>query len=492
MNTINNKSIIFLFTICLLLTACKTSRIVNKSCLPIQNKGQIAYKQTELTEEELQAWSHMDIIRDSIPGISLKKAVQLVANKKAKNSIVAILDSGVDIEHKALAGHNWLNNDELNNNGIDDDHNGYIDDIHGWNFLGSETEDILFTPYSLTRLLVRYQDNQEAVPNYTEKQNVFDSISEKLGESYASFGQRTRSTLSENAKEYHQRLQTQLMYHYNMNFSPREIIGDNPHDFSDRDYGNPRIKGLGNIESHGTHVTGILTQIVNQFTDAIKFMPLRAIPNGDEYDKDVALAIRYAVDNGAKVINMSFGKSYSEHPDWVQEAIKYAASKDVLLVHAAGNKSKNIDLKDNFPSDNIHGKEIADNMITVGAITRYFNEALLLKISNYGKQNVDLFAPGSNIYSTLPNDNYGYNMGTSMAAPAVAAVAALIRSYYPKLSASQVKHILMKSGVEVPFEVIVPGHKGKKLPFKKLCKSDRILNAYNALLMAEKVSKKIK
>ena len=218
-------------------------------------------------------------------------------------------------------------------------------------------------------------------------------------------------------------------------------------------------------------------------------MPVRAVPNGDEYDKDIALAIRYAVDNGAKVINGSFGKDYSPHAGWVYDAIKYAASKDVLIVHAAGNDSKDIDTEPNFPTDEVNGAEISDNLITVGALRNEIGEKVVAKFSNYGKKNVDVFAPGVKIYAAVPNNKYKYLQGTSMASPNTAGVAALIRSYYPNLKASQVKQILIQSGTPLSFDVKV-GAKQEKIPFSETCVSGRIVNAYNALKMAEKISKK--
>ncbi len=218
-----------------------------------------------------------------------------------------------------------------------------------------------------------------------------------------------------------------------------------------------------------------------------KLMSVRAVPDGDERDKDVALAIRYAVDNGAKVINMSFGKSFSPNKEWVFDAIKYAEKKDVLLVHAAGNESKDIDTGENWPNDaEDKVTEFADNMITVGAMSAKYNEHLPATFSNYGKKNVDIFAPGVQIYSTTPKNNYARFNGTSMASPEVAGVATLIRSYYPQLSASQVKHILMNSGTPITFKVNIPGKK-EKTTLSELSISGRVLNAYNAVVLADKM-----
>ncbi|MCK4561672.1 MAG: S8 family serine peptidase, partial [Flavobacteriaceae bacterium] len=271
---------------------------------------------------------------------------------------------------------------------------------------------------------------------------------------------------------------------------------DNAYDIKDITYGNAFTIGSIDDEMHGTHVSGITLATrnngkgMNGVAKNVKLMSIRTVPDGDEYDKDVALAIRYATDNGAKVINMSFGKSYSPNAEWVHEAYKYAASKDVLLVHAAGNDGKNIDKSDNFPTDAPNKvSEIVDNVISVGAMTRNYDENLVATFSNYGKLNVDIFAPGLEIYSTIPKDEYKSIQGTSMAAPEVAGVAALIRSYYPQLSASQVKHILMNSGIKIDFEVLLPKGKGKKVPFSDLSVSGRVLNAYNALKMADEMVK---
>ena len=229
-----------------------------------------------------------------------------------------------------------------------------------------------------------------------------------------------------------------LKYHINLDFDGRSIVGDDPNDINDTNYGNPNVIGPDKDSAdHGTHVSGIILSIY----DNVKIMTLRAVPDGDEYDKDVALAIRYAANNGAKIINTSFGKSYSPQSDWVYDAIKYAAKKDVLIINASGNDSENINpgLNKTFPNDEINGKEIANNMINVGASTYMYSEDLPAYFTNFGSINVDLFAPGYQIYSSVPNNKYDFNSGTSMAAPSVAGVAAIIRSFYPKLKAPAIK-----------------------------------------------------
>ncbi len=280
-----------------------------------------------------------------------------------------------------------------------------------------------------------------------------------------------------------------------------EIIKDNPADIDDKFYGNKDVMGTGSM--HGTHVSGIIGASRNNgvgmdgIADNVKVMMVRAVPDGDEYDKDIALAIRYAVDNGAKVINMSFGKSFSPDKKWVDEAIKYAATKDVLIVHAAGNDSKNIDSTNNYPSTTFLDGTVAKNVITVGASSDpSFANSYTAFFSNYGKNGVDVFAPGSQIYSTLPGGNsYGFEDGTSMASPVVAGLAGLIRSYFPKLTADQVKQAISASATSLGTGVttLKPNKEGVKqeVPLGSLCKTGGLLNAYGAVEVADKLSAQV-
>jgi subtilisin family serine protease len=219
-------------------------------------------------------------------------------------------------------------------------------------------------------------------------------------------------------------------------------------------------------------------------------MPIRAVPDGDEYDKDIALAIRYAVDNGASIINTSFGKYYSTHPEWVRDAIRYAEENDVLIVNAAGNEGLNLDENIVYPNDqDMQNEEIADNFLTVGALNYKYGSGLVAGFSNYGKNNVDVFAPGTKIWSTTPNNEYEYLQGTSMAAPAVSGVAAMIRSFYPKLSAEQVKQVIMDSGLTSSATVIIGGNPENTGKFSELSISGKMANLYNALILADRLSK---
>ncbi|MFN3756170.1 MAG: S8 family serine peptidase, partial [Flavobacterium sp.] len=274
-------------------------------------------------------------------------------------------------------------------------------------------------------------------------------------------------------------------------------VGDNPNDLNDQGYGNGNVAGpVAKEAKHGTHVSGIIAQLRGNglggdgVAEHVEIMAIRAVPNGDEYDKDIALAIRYAADNGAKIINGSFGKGFSPQKEWVYEAIQYAASKDVLFVHAAGNDNNDIDVEESYPNDFVNGKEIADNFIKIGALSYEYGTKMVATFSNYGKENVDIFSPGDKIYATTPQNTYEYQQGTSMASPNAAGVATLIRCYYPELTAAQVKGIMMDSGISITREVALPGDPSTKVSFEDLSKSGKIVNAYNALLMAEKMTKK--
>jgi subtilisin family serine protease len=304
---------------------------------------------------------------------------------------------------------------------------------------------------------------------------------------------------SADIEEYRKYIYDQLNYNLNKDFNGRKTVGDNPDDINDNKYGNNIVYGPDKEEAlHGTHVAGIIAQGRNNniggdgVANNVEIMAVRAVPNGDEYDKDIALAIRYAVDNGAKVINGSFGKSYSPHKQWVFDAIKYAEKKDVLFVHASGNDGNDIDLEKNinFPNDSEDNKiEFAKNVLTVGALNNTYGEAVIAPFSNYGKINVDVYAPGMEIYASVPNNKYKYEQGTSMASPNAAGVAALIRSYYPKLSAAQVKQIMMDSGTPLPATVDL-GETQEKKSNTETSKSGKMVNAYNALILAERMTKK--
>src|SRR5690606_348782 len=282
----------------------------------------------------------------------------------------------------------------------------------------------------------------------------------------------------------------QLQYHLNEQFYSRDTVGDNYSNVNERFYGNSDVSGPDAL--HGTHVAGIIGASRNNrkgikgIADNVEIISVRCVPNGDERDKDVANSIRYAVDMGAKIINMSFGKSYSTDKKVVDEAVKYAMSKDVLLVHAAGNDNKNLEKESNFPNKYYEDGGLAEAWLEVGASAWKADSTLKASFSNYGKTKVDVFAPGYGINSTVPGSKYEEQSGTSMAAPVVSGVAGIIRSYYPELSAVQVKEIIMKSCVPFNGEVIVEeGTKTLKFPFRDLSVTGGIVNVYEALKLAE-------
>jgi subtilisin family serine protease len=510
--------------------------------LSFSTTAQTLTKKAKLTENELNRWSHLDLAKDTIPGMSVDKAyAELLKGKKGVPVIVGIVDSGVDIEHDDLKSVVWTNKKEIAGNGIDDDKNSYIDDIHGWNFLGDITkENVEYERIIKDKSLVDEKTylaakamNDKKVAEAAQGKSRLEqmlatiaegdaAISKQLGKSSYTVEevnaitstdpalQKTKADMQKMLSygmpiaELKEAVQKQLegdialLNGDNLKTDYRKVVGDNPKDITNTKYGNNNVMGPDKNEIlHGTHVAGIVAQVRNNniggdgIANNVQILTVRAVPDGDEYDKDIALGIRYAVDNGAKVINGSFGKSFSPQKQWVYDAIKYAEKKDVLIVHAAGNDAKDIDYNDNYPNDSDDKvTEFADNLITVGALNFENGNKLVARFSNIGKINVDVFAPGVKIYATTPNNTYKLLQGTSMAAPNVAGVAALIRSYYPKLSAKQVKHILMDSGVAIESEVIVGGKPADTRPFSALSKSGKIVNAYNALQMAEKMSKK--
>lgn len=522
-----------------ILFSCGSSSIIST---PIANIDTLPLKTSELTENEKHHWGHLDLIKDTIPGMSVDKAyTEIIKNRKGKTTIVAVIDSGIDIDHEDLDGVIWTNKKETPNNGKDDDKNGYIDDIHGWNFLGDTYDEQL----EYVRLLAAGDTNN---PRYAEAKAEHEKEHTAAQNNKARYGQILQQvTISDDAiakhlnktdytKEEVNAIETddqelnhhinvikqtygfgfetiadfkkelsgglehfteQLNFHLNTDFKGRKV-GDNPDNMGQKYYGNGNVKPVKKSESHGTHVAGIIAaernngKGANGVANNVKIMAIRAVPNGDEYDKDVALAIRYAVDNGAKVINTSFGKYYSPHSDWVRDAITYAGQNDVLIVNAAGNAGIDIDTKNVYPNDAIGtGTEVSNTFITVGALAQKYGSNLVAGFSNYGKINVDVFAPGAQIYSTTPENGYDAFGGTSMASPAVAGVAALVRSLYPKLTAAQVKQVILDSGLALNTKVVVGGDAGNVKPFGELVKSSKMVNAYNALILAERLSKNL-
>jgi subtilisin family serine protease len=519
----------------LLLSSCGSSAAIIAA--PIENIDLIPLKEKELTDAEEKEWSHLDLITDTIPGVSLHKAYKELVKSKSKTIIVAVIDSGIDIDHEDLKGNIWVNADEVPNNGKDDDGNGYVDDINGWNFLGganneqleyvrlvasgntsnpryAEAQELLSKEHEktsqnkeqyegiLTQLItsntaiIAYLNN----PNYTKEdvEAIFTPDWDVLRhvriikQSYG-FGFDSIKALIDDLETGLKTFKTRLNYNLNIDYDGRTIVGDNPDDFNDRDYGNSDVRAK-NGRTHGTHVSGIIAAKrhnsigINGAANNVKIMAIRNTPSGDEYDKDVALGVYYAVDNGAKVINMSFGKQFSPHSDWVRDAIAYASKNDVLIVAAAGNEAQNTDKINYFPNDQINnGEEVSNTFLKVGSNGPKYGSTLVAGYSNYGKNTVDIFAPGSQIYSTYPKNSYEFASGTSMAAPLVAGIAALIFSQYPGLSATQVKQILMTSGVAINKKVVLEN--GRIEPFSELSKTGKLVNAYNALLMASKLSK---
>ncbi|SEP87639.1 Subtilase family protein [Hyunsoonleella jejuensis] len=530
------KHVTLALAICTLFLGCgSTGEIL---LTPEANIDAIPLKVSDLTETEKQNWGHLDLLKDTIPGMSVDKAyAEIIKNKKGKNVIVAVIDSGIDIDHEDLDGNIWTNKDEKPRNGKDDDNNGYIDDIHGWNFLGDGYNEQLEYVRILASGNTSNPDYAAAKTEYekeyakwTQRKTQYDQIYQQVKDAddilakhfgkkdYTqkevgaiktedqSLGQAKQiaqymysndiDSMADALEELNDAIKSineRLNYNLNKDFKGR-LNGDDPEDMSNKFYGNGNVKPVKKDESHGTHVAGIIAaernngKGANGVANNVEIMSIRTVPNGDEYDKDVALAIRYAVDNGASIINGSFGKSFSPHSDWVRDAISYAAKNDVVFVHAAGNDSKNVDVEPNYPDDNINGQEISDTYIRVGALSPKYGSGLLASFSNYGKNNVDVFAPGAQVYSTTPENEYDTKGGTSMAAPAVAGVAALLRSYYPKLTAAQVKQIIMDSGLEIKTKVIVGGNTDDIQPFKNIVKSGKIVNAYNALIMASKMA----
>ncbi len=507
-------------------------------------------------------WHLLDPTTDNFPGISAERTYeQILKNKRGRTIIVAVLDSGVDYEHEDLKDVMWVNPGEIPGNGIDDDNNGYVDDIYGWNFIGGpDGRNVNQETLEVTRLYVelkakyenadratlskkekaeydQYQEYKEEIEKKREeigpniqlmgaqieaineleraigKENVeledlkkFRSSNQMLtavskwAVQLVSENNMTFDELKKGVQDYYDYLDRQYNYNYNPDFNARDIVGDNIDDPYERYYGNDDVRGPDS--EHGTHVAGIIAAArgndigVDGVAANVRIMSVRTVPNGDERDKDVANAIRYAVDNGAAVINMSFGKGASPNKEVVDEAVRYAMKNDVLLVHAAGNDGKENNTGNNFPHDRfdkggLFKPRYADNWLEIGALSWKNGEDLAATFSNYSAENVDVFAPGVDIYATMPGSEYAKNSGTSMAAPVVAGMATVLRSYYPELTAEQVKEIIMQSATPVKDKVKSPGS-DKLVSFNQLSQTGGIVNLYEAMELASRTKGKRK
>jgi len=506
-------------------------------------------------------WSHLDPAKDSIAGISLNQAYELLKGRTSQPVVVGIIDSGVDIEHEDLKDVIWKNPKETPDNNADDDKNGYTDDLTGWNFMGAKDGTTYTTDQEeVTQIYVLWKDKYDKADpkklkgRQVEEYAVYQKAKERFLKGYRanaakrlavsdsvkfftalnslkpqlagkpfdissinelkpgadSTASAVKSVLGEVFTEQfrsfdmmfrlleraYPRLKEALLAEtaksFNLDIQGRKAVGDNPADPNERYYGSPKLL-LGDSEElamHGTHVAGIVGAKrgnnlgADGIADNVRIMTVAVVPsNGDERDKDVANGIRYAVDNGAKVINMSFGKRFSPFKPQVDAAIRYAEERDVLIVHASGNNAENYDSIPAYPRPEYEDGATARNFMTVGNSTARLDETLPARSSNYGIRTVDLFAPGTDIESTIPRNNYAAFTGTSMAAPCVAGVAALIRSYFPNLTAVQVKDILMKSAYKPELTVIRPSSK-QRVPFSSLSISGGIVNAAQAVKMA--------
>lgn len=506
-----------------------------------------------------KGWHMMDAADSGYYGISVNKAYEFVKSKNLKSTpvIVAVIDSGVDTLHEDLRSVLWQNPKEIPGNGIDDDKNGYVDDIYGWNFLGNrDGNNVDKDSYEAARVYHQFKakyDNKkirvdslkgDALDEYVmwskaKKDIVGDVnpfvtmqlrkmlkdlkagdslISKDLGKQeytckdlaaytpQATSAKKVKEILTSICKgndnegisniQILDELEGELGKAEAADRAPKnfrgDVVKDNYADFNDRFYGNGNVMVSKSAALHGTHVSGIIGAAHNNnvgmdgVADNVRIMTVRAVPDGDEHDKDIALAIRYAVDNGARVINMSFGKGMSPEKTWVDDAVKYAESKGVLLVHAAGNSAQNLDTTWNFPTAVYRDKKRASNWITVGASgpNNKDGNSLTASFSNYGKKEVDVFAPGVKIYSTVPGGNTYENLqGTSMASPVVAGLAAFILEYYPKLSAAQVKYVIEKSS-RVPTEDVKNPGTNEDTKLSELSRSGGVINALDAIKLA--------
>jgi subtilisin family serine protease len=536
--------------------------MIIKRCLLLAISGILV--NAAMAQNEVPKGWHLLNPKDSghYYGISLAQAYDFIKSKNLKSTpvVVAVIDSGVDTTHEDLKSVLWHNPGEIPGNGIDDDKNGYVDDVYGWNFLGGrdgqnvekdsyegarvfhrlktkwdgkQIDKTKLTPedrkeyemwlrakdavgvvdpltaYSVMVLKKEFKNVQAAdsifkakikdgysakdLQDFTPQDDIAKKGKRSLLKIYEGFEIEAGTPANEVLPDVDEYISSEETKMKNVDNAPEpyrdEVVKDNYSDINDRFYGNGNVMVSKTAALHGTHVSGIIGAArgnglgVDGVADNVRIMMIRAVPDGDEHDKDIALAIRYAADNGAKIINMSFGKSFSPEKKWVDEAVKYAESKGVLLVEAAGNSHENIDSAYNFPSPVFEDGMRASNWITVGASGPNAG-GLTASFSNYGKNSVDVFAPGVKIYSTVPGGNtYRDLQGTSMASPVVAGLAALLMEYFPALSPKQIKMVIEKTAQKPASKVNIPGT-GQQVSLAELSRSGGIINAYEAVKLA--------
>lgn len=495
-------------------------------------------------------WQRLDWQTDSVIGMGSERAVrELLAGQQPRRTVVvAVIDGGIDTAHVSLRANLWSNSKEIPGNSKDDDGNGYVDDFHGWNFIGgADGRDVEYDTHEVTRLYSTCRmANTDSVPpdlrarcpaigaDYDRRRGEAEQTllnvkgadaaltgavkelkkalnadtvtvaavralmpsSGKARQARSLFLELDSAGINEQViAEALKAYESQIRYGFNTDYNSRGIVGDNYADVNQRIYGNSDV--MGPDAEHGTHVAGIIGAVPNDsmagIASAVKLMMVRTVPDGDERDKDVANAIRYAVDNGAHIINMSFGKAYSPRKDAVDAAVRYAQEKGVLLVHAAGNDAEDISKNNNFPTPLYSGGGRAPNWIEVGASSWKGLDSLVAPFSNYGRNEVDVFAPGVDILSTVPGGGYERNSGTSMAAPVVSGLAALLMSYYPTLTAADVKKIIVSSATSYASQMVVAPESGARrgpaepVRFGDLSSSGGVVNAMAAIRMAQQM-----
>lgn len=522
--------------------ATRTGPVPAPTVTPSQPAAPVTAIPASTFTEPPKNWQLLDPVADHVPGISAERAMnELLAGKAPKQTVlVAIIDNGIDTSHADLKPNLWTGKDGL----------------HGWNFIGGKDgKDVNFDTFEITREYARchgkaaasgtpaitdaarcreidasYDKQRQQIEGYVAGyRNLNENFQRILPVLDTAAGlppidsltpDRVRAIRPKNpiVERFRQifleyaadgispsaiedglkSLEGQLKYSLNPDYDPRPIVGDNYANPNEHTYGNRDV--MGPEAKHGTHVAGIIGAVrgngvgIDGIAPAVKFMMIRTVPDGDERDKDVANAIRYAVDNGAQIISMSFGKAYSPYKQAVDEAVKYADSKGVLMVHAAGNDGADLAKGKNFPTPEYLGGGRPANWIEVGASSWKGADSLAASFSNYGQHLVDVFAPGVDILSTVPGNKYERDSGTSMAAPVVSGLAALIMDYYPNLTAADVKKVILGSVTKLGAQMVVqpgegrPGERRPMVQFGMLSATGGIVNAYNAIKMAEELS----
>ncbi|MFD2585914.1 S8 family serine peptidase [Croceitalea marina] len=506
--------------------------------------------------DSISYWQFDQFGKDSFSGISSDLSSVVLSKNENDKVIIALIDSDIDVNHHYLNKYIWANTKEVKSNNLDDDKNGYIDDIHGWNFLAKGDKKIIKyannTSIRFTRAFkqkyerlskkkgklnskeldflatynkalntikeekMRLAPYEEYIEWYETSQIASDSLlltydfkkpynlsslDSLFNEVYTKGNDEERGRLIyfsldklKNNREEDYKLSLDYL-NKNKYYALNENLTENHSSINNTfpKLGSNRLDINISNEKHGTQIGGVIVKTYKAITENlpdeaenIEIMPISIFPeNGAEFEEDIAKAIRYAVNNGADIINYSSSIRFLLKPSLLYEALLYAEKHNVLIVTSAGNTGENLDKIMTHPRKK-YKKYRLSNLIMVGMSDSTIGPNLKPIHGNYGKETVDLFAPGTDFLTTNPKNEYFKTSGSSISSAIVATTCATIKLYHPKLKAAEIREIILQSVSKYNGEIFLDEGGKTKVLFTDLCMAGGILNVENAFKLAVK------